>query len=113
MSGDGDSCPFCTLDTERVLEFNEYAHAFRDGYPVAVRGNLVAIFEYRLDKMRICLHAPGGIEECLLDAEMAKHLQDSRDRHLIIFDERQCRQHFRRPVGKVQVKAAVGVDYQR
>ena len=34
MSGDGDSCPFCSLDTERVLEFNENAVAFRDGYPV-------------------------------------------------------------------------------
>ena len=41
MSGDGDSCPFCTLDTERVLEFNEHAHAFRDGYPVTELHTLV------------------------------------------------------------------------
>ena len=41
MSGDGDSCPFCSLDTERVLEFNENAVAFRDGYPVTELHTLV------------------------------------------------------------------------
>ena len=41
MSGDGDSCPFCSLDTERVLEFNEHAVAFRDGYPVTELHTLV------------------------------------------------------------------------
>ena len=41
MSGDGDSCPFCSLDTERVLEFNENAAAFRDGHPVTELHTLV------------------------------------------------------------------------
>ena len=41
MSGDGDTCPFCSLDTERVLEFNENAVAFRDGYPVTELHTLV------------------------------------------------------------------------
>ena len=41
MSGDGDTCPFCSLDTERVLEFNEHAVAFRDGYPVTELHTLV------------------------------------------------------------------------
>ena len=41
MSGDGDRCPFCSLDTERVLEFNENASAFRDGYPVTELHTLV------------------------------------------------------------------------
>ena len=41
MSGDGDSCPFCNLGTERVLEFNENAVAFRDGYPVTELHTLV------------------------------------------------------------------------
>ena len=41
MSDDGDNCPFCTLYTERVLEFNEYAHAFCDRYPVTELHTLV------------------------------------------------------------------------
>ena len=41
MSGDGDTCPFCNLDTERVLEFNENAVAFRDGYPLTELHTLV------------------------------------------------------------------------
>jgi len=34
MSSTEDSCPFCSINTERVLEFDEHAMAFRDGYPV-------------------------------------------------------------------------------
>ena len=41
MSGDGDTCPFCSLDTERVLEFNENAAALRDGHPVTELHTLV------------------------------------------------------------------------
>ena len=36
-----DHCPFCSLDTERVLEVNEHAAAFRDGYPVTNLHTLV------------------------------------------------------------------------
>ena len=41
MSSDGDRCPFCSLDTERVLEFTENAAALRDGYPVTELHTLV------------------------------------------------------------------------
>ena len=41
MSDDGDSCPFCSLDTERVLDSNEHALTFRDGYPVTDLHTLV------------------------------------------------------------------------
>ena len=41
MRGSDDHCPFCSLDTERVLEFNEHATAFRDGYPVTNLHTLV------------------------------------------------------------------------
>ena len=41
MSSSEDSCPFCSLDTERVLEFDEHAMAFRDGYPVTELHTLV------------------------------------------------------------------------
>jgi len=41
MSDDGDSCPFCSLDTERVLDSSEHALTFRDGYPVTELHTLV------------------------------------------------------------------------
>ena len=34
-------CPFCSLDAERILESNESALAFRDGYPVTELHTLV------------------------------------------------------------------------
>ena len=41
MSDDRDSCPFCSLDTEHLLEFDEHAMAFRDGYPVTELHTLI------------------------------------------------------------------------
>ena len=41
MSSTEDSCPFCSINTERVLEFDEHAMAFRDGYPVTELHTLV------------------------------------------------------------------------
>ena len=41
MSDNGNTCPFCGLDTERVLEFDEHAASFRDGYPVTELHTLV------------------------------------------------------------------------
>ena len=41
MSSTEDSCPFCDLDSARVLEDNEHAEALRDGYPVTELHTLV------------------------------------------------------------------------
>ena len=41
MSSNGDNCPFCSLDTGRVLESNEHALAFLDGFPVSELHTLV------------------------------------------------------------------------
>ena len=63
MSGDGDSCPFCSLDTERVLDSNEHALTFRDGYPVTDLHTLVipkrhvATYFELTDEERQSIHA--------------------------------------------------------
>ena len=79
---------------------------------IAVRRDLVPAFENRFDQMRIALHAPGRIEERLPDAEMRIDLQNSRDRDLVVFEERHGRQHVLGLVGEFQMQDTVGVDVE-
>lgn len=41
MNNSKDNCPFCTLGPTGILESNELAFAFRDGYPVTELHTLV------------------------------------------------------------------------
>ena len=41
MPQQNDDCPFCNLDTDRILMKNDHALAFRDGFPVTEYHTLV------------------------------------------------------------------------
>ena len=71
MNNSKDSCHFCSLEAGRVLEFDEHAMAFRDGYPVTELHTLV------IPKRHVATYFELTEDECksihtLLESQRAK-----------------------------------------
>ena len=70
-------CLFCSISDERVIAFNEYVFAIRDGYPVADGHTLIIPHRHAVDFFGLTSDESEGAR--LLIHEIAKNLKDGDD----------------------------------
>jgi ATP adenylyltransferase len=75
MSSSQDNCPFCSLDTSRVLEGNDHALAFHDGFPVTELHTLVIPKRHLSTYFELSVEERHGIH-ALLESQRSRILAE-------------------------------------